>query len=408
MDIFSEKILDKYDLFSIDYLIKSNYRSESICLSFTKPDYTDEYKYYYIKDASTLAAWLEFIGYDTPENNCFESGYKTIKKLEAILPLDYIGNNEKLSNMLKEADKQYYHDLCNKTLPIMKEAVETSPIFLSMYEQVFSILKNIKYAITESKHYENYARTISKELEYIKEIITYLPDLREKTRIFCEDVFMIDNSMGYKVDPNEIYSMYELYCAETEKENFYKTYILPSSKRSIMQPNESKKFFNSFSWKDFYMAYLEKSENPYGGDTILSHIDNIEDFFKAGIRYMFASKSVIRKCKLCGSYFKTRYSSGLEYCTRIYKNSSSSCNDYISRRSYKKRFSEHPINKEYTKAYNRLYGRIRRGKVASSDYDIEAMKEIHEKYYEKYEKAEESKKEDVLKEYIAANKEFLG
>ena len=118
---------------------------------------------------------------------------------------------------------------------------------------------------------------------------------------------------------------------------------------------------------------------------------------------MLANGYLIRKCKLCGGYFKVRYYSNQEYCTRIYQDTSAPCNEYVSMMSYKKRYAEHPINKEYTMVYNRYYGRVSRGVEEFSNDVIEGLQTIHNEYYEKYEEAANEQKGFILEEYKLKN-----
>ncbi|MCM1496097.1 MAG: helix-turn-helix transcriptional regulator [Bacteroides sp.] len=50
-------------------------------------------------------------------------------------------------------------------------------------------------------------------------------------------------------------------------------------------------------------------------------------------------------------------------CNRIYKNTSATCSEVGVRKTYKEKLFQHPIHQEFTKSYNKLYGRIRRDKV---------------------------------------------
>ena len=60
------------------------------------------------------------------------------------------------------------------------------------------------------------------------------------------------------------------------------------------------------------------------------------------------------------------------------------------------------------KSYNKLYGRIRRGKVPSDTPLMDELKRLHDEYTEKYENTHQKDREAVWKEYIQKNKELLG
>ena len=136
-------------------------------------------------------------------------------------------------------------------------------------------------------------------------------------------------------------------------------------------------------------------------------ITSFKQFLYLGIRQLLEDELVIKKCKLCGRYFRVKYTSNQEYCTRIYRDTSTTCNEYASRKSYKEKLFSHPIHTEFTKSYNRLYARIRRGKLSADTPLMEQLKALHDEYTEKYENTHKKDRETVWKEYIEKNKELL-
>ena len=102
-----------------------------------------------------------------------------------------------------------------------------------------------------------------------------------------------------------------------------------------------------------------------------------------------------------------KYTSNQEYCNRQYSNAST-CSEYASRKSYKDRLFENPINTEYTKSYNNLYARIRRKKLPPDTPLKENLLALKNEYMERYEHTHKKDREAVWKEYIQKNKELLG
>ena len=102
-----------------------------------------------------------------------------------------------------------------------------------------------------------------------------------------------------------------------------------------------------------------------------------------------------------------KYTSNQEYCTRIYRDTSTTCNEYASQKSYKEKLFSHPIHTEFTKSYNRLYARIRRGKLPTDTPLMDQLKALHDEYTEKYENTHQKDRETIWKEYIEKNKELL-
>ena len=136
-------------------------------------------------------------------------------------------------------------------------------------------------------------------------------------------------------------------------------------------------------------------------------ITSFRQLLYIGIRQLLEDELIIRKCKLCNGYFRVKYTSNQEYCTRIYRDTSTTCNEYASRKSYKEKLFSHPIHTEFTKAYNKLYARIRRGKLPADTPLMDQLKALHDEYTEKYENTHQKDREAIWKEYIEKNKELL-
>ena len=411
MDFFSEKIFDKYDYSSLVYVTKRGFQSESLCLTFSRSDDDPDKlpdRYFITKDAPFLSSWMEILDYDVPGKDLMKKGYEVLKQLYDVFELDKADDDEKLRQLVSKADEKRILDMGKSALKILKDATKLSPIFFYIYTEVFSLITDYKFFYEDSDRKEAYTRSIRSGMKSLKESIDSLPVLYEKTRGFCSDIFLIDGETKYKVDTHEVYTVYQNFCKETGKEDFYSTPILESSKRAYTRPDGVEEFFKAFSWDEFYVKEFSEDDYSYGLESRAEELDSIEDYFKLGIQYMFSSGSVIRKCKLCGNYFRPKYYSSQDYCSRIYKNTTAPCNEYASRQSYKKRYANHPLNKEYTKAYNRYYGRVRRGVENFSSEIVEGLQNIHNDYLEKYENAKEADKEAILQEYIQKTKEFLG
>lgn len=133
----------------------------------------------------------------------------------------------------------------------------------------------------------------------------------------------------------------------------------------------------------------------------------MEQFLNWGIDQMIDQELTLKKCQNCGGYFCVKYTSIQEYCNRSFSNAST-CSEYASRKSYKDRLFENPINTEYTKSYNKLYARIRRKKLSADTPLKDEFLRLRNEYMERYEHTSKKDREAVWKEYIQKNKELLG
>ena len=156
-------------------------------------------------------------------------------------------------------------------------------------------------------------------------------------------------------------------------------------------------------------SYLESFSDSMTDYNIRSYpITSFAQFLHIGFSLMLSNGMVIRKCKLCNGYFQAKFSSDQMYCNRIYKNTSATCSEVGIRKTYKEKLFQHPIHQEFTKSYNKLYGRIRRGKIPKDTPLMDELKRLHDEYTEKYEHTRGKDREDVWKEYIQKNKDLLG
>ena len=89
--------------------------------------------------------------------------------------------------------------------------------------------------------------------------------------------------------------------------------------------------------------------------------DSIIRFLRQTVQSLIHEEMSLRKCKNCNRYFITRYSSLAEYCLRKVEGTNATCQEYASKKTYKKKQSENPLYQVFTTYYNRIYGRIRRG-----------------------------------------------
>ena len=121
--------------------------------------------------------------------------------------------------------------------------------------------------------------------------------------------------------------------------------------------------------------------------------------FSRGIYYYIDNYYFLRQCPLCKGYFKSRPNLLISYCNKIYKNNLT-CQEFSSKRMYKKKINSHPIYIEYTRIYNKLYYRIQRKTLLKENAKLAELKALHEKYYYEYEKSPYPLKEGILKEFI--------
>lgn len=288
--------------------------------------------------------------------------------------------------------------MIESTLSSLKEAFDLRPALAYIYPFYFQVLKCLIDYQLERASSEETASILSIHLFSVWAEVENLQKEYECAREYCKAVFLTANEPGSFLSTENLASLYHAYCMESGKKDFSVDYDEQISLSTI--PTES------MSWE----SYLDSHKVQYrvsGEKTEQYILSSFIGFLRIGINYMISSDHVLRICKLCGGYFRIKYSSSQEYCTRFYGDTKAACNEYASRKFYKEKMFQHPIHQEFTKAYNKLYGRIRRGRLPADTPLMDQLKKLHDEYYNNYENIEHKDCEMVLKEYIEKNKELL-
>ena len=85
-----------------------------------------------------------------------------------------------------------------------------------------------------------------------------------------------------------------------------------------------------------------------------------------------------------------------EYCSRNVDGTSSTCQEYASKKTYKKKQAENPLYQAFTTYYNRIYGRIRRGSLDKDTTLLDDIKSLHQEFAAKYNDELDKKSKDKL------------
>ena len=409
MDIFSEKLFEIYDNCYFRYEISKEDHSESIILEFAhytedeiEPDV--ETKYAVVRNAPVLSEWFRLYGYEQNEDKIHDL-FRDAQKIYDLLLLDKNQTLEDYIEYLGNISQKQVSQLCERLFSVLKTIMDQCPLLAVWYTSVFQILSLMRYHLRNPKEIRYTARELYNSGKNFRDELLNLENIYGETREYCKAVFRVDNQVGSEVSPVTIDYMYRRYCEEAEK-RYYKEQPVLASSGTMISWKEAFGGPLDTPWEAFYLEYKSFSSFDEGGAST-PQMASIEEIALAGIHYLLETESVLRTCKLCGKTFRTKYTSSQEYCTRLYGDTKAACNEYASRKSYKEKLFQHPIHQEFTKAYNKLYGRIRRGKLPADTPLMEQLKRLHEEYYEKYENTHLKEREAVWREYIEKNQKLL-
>ncbi len=406
MNPYSINTIKQELLFSpLVYRIKKSDYSESLILTYNDID-NNPHQEALGANRSILSNWLEILDYDTETKENLD---KTFDLLLSSIGLFGIKPDiqkdkfiNKIDNFIKDFDSKTFSDVASSVLDILKECFDPHPVLAYLYPHYYALLHSLYLYAEKSCSYEETVSQFSAKITVLLQELLHLKSSYEQAREYTQSVFIEPYTDNASVPSTTSAALYHSYCKILNKSNFYMdAFDFPIDEDYLKNIFDN----NTPAWSSYFDLFSEKLLDM---DTQTYYITSFAQFLHIGLSIMMSGEIVIRKCKLCNGYFQTKHSSEQMYCSRIYKNTSATCSEVGVRKTYKEKLFQHPIHQEFTKSYNKLYGRIRRGKVPNDTPLMEQLKKLHDEYTEKYENTHKKDREAVWKEYIQKNKELLG
>ena len=406
MNPYSINTIKQELLFSpLVYRIKKSDYSESLILTYNDID-NNPHQEALGANRSILSNWLEILDYDTETKETLD---KTFDLLLSSIDLFGIKPDiqkdkfiNKIDNFIKDFDSKTFSDVASSVLDILKECFDPHPVLAYLYPHYYALLHSLYLYAEKSCSYEETVSQFSAKITVLLQELLHLKSSYEQAREYTQSVFIEPYTDNASIQSAASAALYHSYCKMLNKSDFY----MDAFDFPINEDYLNNIFDNDTpAWSSYFELFSEKLLDT---DTQEYYITSFAQFLHIGLSIMMSGEMVIRKCKLCNGYFQTKHSSDQMYCSRIYKNTSATCSEVGVRKTYKEKLFQHPIHQEFTKSYNKLYGRIRRGKVPNDTPLMEQLKKLHDEYTEKYENTHKKDREAVWKEYIQKNKELLG
>ena len=403
MNLYSPNIIKNDFHFNVaTYGINRRTHEETLSSTY---DYKNTHKNgtaYFIKKAAIHTGIMEILDYDMPEK---ESAVVAFQKLKSVLPLLGINctfDEEAFNVYCCEHTLKDIEASTEQIMPILQSCFEKHPALSYLYPLFHMVMRTCYQQAGKPADTEllQAAKLLSKEVGSLETLYT-------QARDYLDAVIIAPSRQGLRLPSSAIAEIYHSYCLYASKQDFQSDALSAMEIKETFLPDihtHTDTHSNTQDW----IEYLNHASNLITDNAIGKYpITSFKQFLCIGIRLLLEDELVIKKCKLCNGYFRVKYTSNQEYCTRIYRDTSTTCNEYASRKSYKEKLFSHPIHTEFTKSYNRLYARIRRGKLPADTPLMDQLKALHDEYTEKYENTHQKDREAVWKEYIEKNKELL-
>ena len=402
MNLYSQDIIKNDFHFSVaTYGINRRTHEETLSSTY---DYKNTHKNgtaYFIKKAAIHTGIMEILDYDMPEK---ESAIVAFEKLKSVLPLlgiDCPFDKETFNLYCCENIPKDIETSAGQIMPILQSCFEEHPALSYLYPLFHMVMRSCYQQAGKSADAGllQCAKLLSEEVKNFETLYT-------QARNYLDEVIIEPSKQGLQLPSSVIAEIYHSYCLYASKQDFQSDALSTMELKNnfLSDIRAQKDSCNTQNWTE----YLNHASNLITDNAIGKYpITSFKQFLCIGIRLLLEDELVIKKCRLCNGYFRVKYTSNQEYCTRIYRDTSTTCNEYASRKSYKEKLFSHPIHTEFTKSYNRLYARIRRGKLPADTPLMDQLKALHDEYTEKYENTHQKDREAVWKEYIEKNKELL-
>jgi len=402
MNLYSQDIIKNDFHFSVaTYGINRRTHEETLSSTY---DYKNTHKNgtaYFIKKAAIHTGIMEILDYDMPEK---ESAIVAFEKLKSVLPLlgiDCPFDKETFNLYCCEHIPKDIETSAGQIMPILQSCFEEHPALSYLYPLFHMVMRSCYQQAGKSADAGllQCAKLLSEEVNNFETLYT-------QARNYLDEVIIEPSKQGLQLPSSAIAEIYHSYCLYASKQDFQSDALSTMELKNnfLSDIRAQKDSCNTQNWTE----YLNHASNLITDNAIGKYpITSFKQFLCIGIRLLLEDELVIKKCRLCNGYFRVKYTSNQEYCTRIYRDTSTTCNEYASRKSYKEKLFSHPIHTEFTKSYNRLYARIRRGKLPADTPLMDQLKALHDEYTEKYENTHQKDREAIWKEYIEKNKELL-
>lgn len=293
---------------------------------------------------------------------------------------------------LSEADFSISDDVENfitKYLDSYKSIVTLYPITYMLYPYIFKI---VRYLLCKNNLYSGtYTVDLDSAIDSYVELyneVHYLIDNLDNMKQEVIDIFNTFSEYKVKLPTSEIALIYQAYNQKNKNE------LIFNDLNPFIRTNTDEIFS---SWEDIIMTLPNKLDAPLEFPVC----NSIIKFLRQMVQNLIHDEMSLRKCKNCDRYFIARYSSLAEYCLRKVEGTNATCQEYASKKTYKKKQAANPLYQVFTTYYNRIYGRIRRGTLDKNSTLLDDIKVLHQEFEVKYNNAKnKDAKEEIINLFI--------
>ncbi len=332
-----------------------------------------------------FSLFLNIFNFDTTDNSIL------IEKINNLLFITtkYSEINEFDLSEVDFAISDDVENFITKYLDNYKTIVNLYPITYMLYPDIFKILRYLLYK--NNLYSGSYKVDLDSAIDSyvgLHNEIHYLIDNLDNMKQEVIDIFNTFSEYKVKLPTSEIALIYQAYNQKNKNE------LIFNDLNPFIRTNTDEIFS---SWEDIVMTLPNKLDAPLEFPVC----NSIIKFLRQTVQNLIHDEMSLRKCKNCDRYFIARYSSLAEYCLRKVKGTNATCQEYASKKTYKKKQAANPLYQVFTTYYNRIYGRIRRGTLDKNSTLLDDIKVLHQEFEVKYNNAKnKDAKEEIINLFI--------
>ncbi len=381
-DIISPKFLQNsfYDI---------NKDSEMLCLEYLPTDFNNTVEVKKIFEGEVYSLLLNLFELDT---TCNEVSFYDFKKLLFIEK-----DTDEINELdLDDADFNITNtkEFIEKYLKEYNKIARTYPIVNIIFSKVWTILRYFacKENIYDGLYKVDFDTAATAYTELYNDI-NYILNNRDQMKKELLDIFHLFAEHKVKLPTSEVALIYQAYNQHQKNELIFNE-LNPYTRSNGNDTLDS--------WEDIINTLPSKLNAPLEFPTC----DSLTKFTVQMVQLLIHNEQSIRKCKNCNRYFVVKYSSLAEYCSRNVDGTSSTCQEYASKKTYKKKQAENPLYQAFTTYYYRIYGPIRVGSLDKDTTLLDDIKLLHQEFAAKYNDLSDEKAKDKLIQeftYLAEN-----
>lgn len=183
---------------------------------------------------------------------------------------------------------------------------------------------------------------------------------------------------------------------DLQQDIYYKKLFLPSQDILFVKEDKRKKSLTILD--EQYQKNSSRRNVPIAPSYVtVFHVNNLFELFSIYNKFIFDKEIYIKQCKNCKKLFITKSRSDEKYCDNIAPQSKkSTCKEYAPKKTYKDKYLNSNLNKEYIRFVQTLRMKIQREKNYQRKTQLKNMLKSFQKEYTEKIQNNKLKEQDII------------